>query len=57
MAHTYTELGYTFDSSLLDEFANLVRSGYKPEQVKQRLAVEDGLFQAVVQAYFSENQD
>ena len=57
MTQTYTELGYTFNSSLLDQFANLVRSGYKPDQVKQRLGVEDGLFDAVVQAYFSECQD
>jgi hypothetical protein len=57
MTHTYTELGYTFNASLLDEFANLVRKGYKPDQVKQRLGVEDGLFEAVVQAYFGACQD
>jgi hypothetical protein len=47
-----TELGLTFDSALVDDFAVLLQQGYKKDAVVQKMGLPSDLFDAVVQAYF-----
>lgn len=52
---TVTELGLTFDYALVEKFALLLQQGYRKEVVVEKMALPEDLFQAVVQAYFSED--
>ena len=52
---TCTELGLTFDYALVEKFAVLLQQGYRKEDVVQKMALPENLFQAVVQAYFAED--
>lgn len=52
-----TELGLTFDDSLVDNFAVLLQQGYKKDAVIEKMNLPNDLFDAVVQAYFGRCAD
>jgi len=51
--NTCTELGLTFDSALVEEFASLLQQGYQKEAVIKKMNLPEDLFIAVVQSYFA----
>ena len=52
--NTRTELGFTFDYALVEQFAVLLQEGYRKEAVVEKMNLPQDLFDAVVQAYFAE---
>jgi hypothetical protein len=53
---TCTELGLTFDSALVEQFAELLQQGYRKNEVVKQMNLPKDLFDAVAQAYFAEVQ-
>jgi hypothetical protein len=54
---TYTELGLTFDESLLDKLVGLMQQGFEREALFEQMGVPKKLYYAVFQAYLGGSED